>query len=206
MRGIKPSPTAEAYTTTAVDLTLNDEFKRWRKATAGAEVVLDPWDKGFSLNEVSSTHMEPVPLGGLRRRRLCSDARGRVRRVVERSGERAMNARPSSRRSPHAGNRGQGGHWIRERTRARIYARDNHCCIWCGVAVTPKLSACLDHVIPRERGGSNRHTNLVTSCFACNEARGTQLAFEWARIEFEFADRVLTRMCAALQAPLPQVA
>jgi len=65
-----------------------------------------------------------------------------------------------------------GHHWIRDTTRLRIYLRDFWCCVWCGRQVK-KGTAHLDHVWPRGHArGTNRPTNLVTSCHACNEAKG----------------------------------
>ena len=49
-------------------------------------------------------------------------------------------------------------------SRHRIYARDNHQCVYCG----SKKDLTLDHVLPKSRGGGNEWTNLVTSCFKCN--------------------------------------
>lgn len=93
--------------------------------------------------------------------------------------------RSSARRSPTAGNRGQGSKWLRRTTRRRIYARDGWQCVWCTVKVEqPTLpedgilvsgsivrQASIDHVVPRSRGGSNRTSNLITSCADCNAKR-----------------------------------
>jgi 5-methylcytosine-specific restriction endonuclease McrA len=53
-------------------------------------------------------------------------------------------------------------------SRHRIYARDNHHCVYCG----SKKSLTIDHVIPRSKGGLNTWTNMVTSCFSCNVKKG----------------------------------
>ncbi len=100
--------------------------------------------------------------------------------------------RSSARRSPTAGNRGQGSKWLRRTTRRRIYARDRWRCVWCqrevaqlgmrgikgvsvdGVVFTDGLQlaqATIDHVVPRARGGSNRPSNLITCCMRCNAKR-----------------------------------
>jgi 5-methylcytosine-specific restriction endonuclease McrA len=101
--------------------------------------------------------------------------------------------RGSDRRSPTAGNRGQGSKWLKPTTRQRIYARDEWRCVWCACAVAQLgmrgahiasvagtiltdgkriLQATIDHVVPRSRGGSNRPSNLITCCARCNAARG----------------------------------
>jgi 5-methylcytosine-specific restriction endonuclease McrA len=56
-------------------------------------------------------------------------------------------------------------------SRHRIYARDNHQCVYCG----SKKSLTIDHVIPRSKGGLNTWTNMVTSCFSCNVKKGDKM-------------------------------
>lgn len=96
-----------------------------------------------------------------------------------------IDPRGSARRSPTAGNRGQGGKWLNPRTRRRIYERDGWKCVWCSCHVTiglrilkPELrellhsgDASIDHVVPRSRGGSNNPRNLITCCVTCNAKR-----------------------------------
>jgi 5-methylcytosine-specific restriction endonuclease McrA len=99
------------------------------------------------------------------------------------------------------GNRGNGGHWIRTEKRHRIYERDGWRCVWCTCDV--RMWACLDHVLPRERGGSNHESNLVTSCVSCNAARGTRSAvdFAWTLANsYAVLDRVITAMGTELPA------
>lgn len=97
-----------------------------------------------------------------------------------------IDPRGSARRSPTAGNRGQGSKWLHPTTRLRIYERDGWRCVWCDTTVErPTLpedgilvrgdiirQASIDHVVPRARGGSNAHTNLITCCAYCNARRG----------------------------------
>ena len=95
----------------------------------------------------------------------------------------ASSSRSSARRSPTAGNRGNGSKWLHPPTRRRIYERDGWRCVWCGSKVTTiKIAgavdnallhhATVDHVVPRSRGGSNRPHNLITACGRCNAKRG----------------------------------
>jgi 5-methylcytosine-specific restriction endonuclease McrA len=65
-----------------------------------------------------------------------------------------------------------GSKWIRPAKRLSIYARDGFACVYCGCSADDsrcKLS--LDHIVPRELGGTHEASNLVTSCIACNSAR-----------------------------------
>jgi 5-methylcytosine-specific restriction endonuclease McrA len=98
--------------------------------------------------------------------------------------------RDSARRSPTAGNFGQGSKWLRKSTRRRIYERDGHQCVWCCEKVTPKgcpedymmgCAATIDHVVPRSKGGTNFPSNLITSCNACNSKRGGRSVPEFAK-------------------------
>ncbi|HUH14139.1 MAG TPA: HNH endonuclease [Longimicrobiales bacterium] len=61
--------------------------------------------------------------------------------------------------------------------RERIFRRDDHTCVYCGERfLDEELS--LDHVEPRVKGGDSSDGNLVTSCTACNRAKGGRAA--WA--------------------------
>jgi 5-methylcytosine-specific restriction endonuclease McrA len=56
-------------------------------------------------------------------------------------------------------------------TRRSIMLRDQFCCQYCGLALTPgKLT--LDHIIPRARGGTSIWENLVAACSPCNHKKG----------------------------------
>lgn len=59
--------------------------------------------------------------------------------------------------------------------RARIFARDNYRCGYCGAG--GRLEC--DHKTPVSRGGSHDDDNLVTACFACNRAKGAMTAEEF---------------------------
>jgi 5-methylcytosine-specific restriction endonuclease McrA len=58
-------------------------------------------------------------------------------------------------------------------SRSHIFLRDNHCCQYCKKQLPAKLLT-LDHVIPIMRGGPGSWENLVTSCQACNQAKGSR--------------------------------
>lgn len=124
-------------------------------------------------------------------------------------------------RGANAGNAGRGSHWIRDEKRRRIYDRDDWRCIWCGRRVATLAAieqeaqegslrpaaalACLDHVCPRSRGGSNEAGNLVTSCMGCNEARGEQAPLLWcyATLGPLDAPKALSRLIDAMGRELP---
>jgi hypothetical protein len=76
-----------------------------------------------------------------------------------------------------------GSKWIRPEKRKRIYQRDEWHCLWCGCDLGPDSCGLptLDHLIPREQGGSNRAENLITSCGICNSQRKNLSVFQFAR-------------------------
>lgn len=61
--------------------------------------------------------------------------------------------------------------------REYIFERDGHKCWWCGATDTVLD---LDHVVPKNKGGTDRVSNLVASCRKCNEAHGNKLVEKWA--------------------------
>lgn len=98
-------------------------------------------------------------------------------------------------RGRNAGNKGQGSKWITKVRRRRIYARDQHRCIYCN-ELAERLT--LDHVIPRSAGGSNVSENLLTACMDCNRDRGNQPVTQ-------FAPNAALRILTAMTSPLPEV-
>ena len=77
--------------------------------------------------------------------------------------------------------------WIRKEKREAIYLRDGYSCVYCGAAhdETPHPLT-LDHLLARELGGGNEHTNLVTCCYRCNSSKQDLPLRDWYRV---LADR-----------------
>lgn len=63
--------------------------------------------------------------------------------------------------------------WCKPKKRARLYTRDGHRCVYCVQSIyeNSNLLLTLDHVTPKELGGTNDPKNLVTACFSCNSAK-----------------------------------
>lgn len=59
--------------------------------------------------------------------------------------------------------------------RKRILDRDGHRCVACGA--TERL--CIDHIIPRAKGGTNDDDNLQVLCAPCNTSKGRKMPGEW---------------------------
>lgn len=62
-------------------------------------------------------------------------------------------------------------------SRANVYARDEHCCQYCGGAFDPTRLT-FDHVVPVARGGLKTWENIVTCCIECNRRKGDRLPEE----------------------------
>jgi len=58
-------------------------------------------------------------------------------------------------------------------TRHNIFERDKHQCQYCG-KMMDRRDLNLDHVIPRDRGGSTTWENIVCSCIECNTLKGNR--------------------------------
>jgi|SRR5580658_3014765 5-methylcytosine-specific restriction endonuclease McrA len=72
-----------------------------------------------------------------------------------------------------------GSKWIRPEKRLAIYHRDGFACAYCGHTSEQGAALSLDHVTPRELGGSHDAMNLVTSCVSCNSARQDLPLHDW---------------------------
>lgn len=105
-----------------------------------------------------------------------------------------------------------GSKWIRPEKRARIYARDGHCCCYCGrhesECTEGPAALTLDHVRPVELGGGNAASNLVTACWRCNSSKqALPLARFIARLrEWGVTDDVARRVRNATRRVLPKAA
>ena len=64
--------------------------------------------------------------------------------------------------------------------RAAIHERERGFCFYC-LRRVPIRVRCLDHVVPRVRGGSNSYRNLVSSCQQCNAQKGERDAEDFFR-------------------------
>lgn len=54
--------------------------------------------------------------------------------------------------------------------KSNVYLRDKGRCQYCLSKITETKST-YDHVIPKSRGGKTEWTNIVTSCYGCNQAK-----------------------------------
>lgn len=84
-------------------------------------------------------------------------------------------------RGPNRGANGRGGQkWLWNPTRCAVYARDSFRCVYaveCDGGTPSTLI--VEHVVPRAHGGTNEADNLVTSCCACNNAKGDRSVDAW---------------------------
>ena len=62
-------------------------------------------------------------------------------------------------------------------SRLNVYQRDGFRCQYCGEK-RPASELNYDHVQPRFRGGKTVWENIVTSCYACNDRKGSRTPAE----------------------------
>ncbi len=60
-------------------------------------------------------------------------------------------------------------------SRSSIMARDNYACQYCGKR---GKTLTIDHVLPKDRGGSNAWENIVACCTECNNKKGNHTPSE----------------------------
>ena len=58
-------------------------------------------------------------------------------------------------------------------SRINVYTRDGFRCQYCGEKKEMR-DLNYDHVVPRVRGGKTVWENIVTSCYACNDRKGSR--------------------------------
>jgi 5-methylcytosine-specific restriction endonuclease McrA len=58
-------------------------------------------------------------------------------------------------------------------SRINVYTRDGFRCQYCGQQ-KPMRDLNYDHVLPRVKGGKTIWENIVTSCYACNDRKGSR--------------------------------
>lgn len=77
---------------------------------------------------------------------------------------------------------GRSSKWITKVRRLAIYIRDGFCCLYCGrdLKAAKPSEVHLDHLSPREAGGSDDPTNLITACRSCNCARQNRAWWKYA--------------------------
>lgn len=62
---------------------------------------------------------------------------------------------------------------ITKKTRFEVFKRDSFTCQYCGKS-SPDVVLHIDHIKPVSNGGTNRITNLITSCADCNLGKGAR--------------------------------
>lgn len=58
-------------------------------------------------------------------------------------------------------------------SRVNVFTRDKFRCQYCGER-KPLKQLNYDHVVPRVKGGKTVWENIVTSCYACNDRKGSR--------------------------------
>lgn len=64
-------------------------------------------------------------------------------------------------------------------------------CCWCGKTLKHN-EITIEHLLPKNLGGSNAIANLLLACFACNNSRGSRLLPEKYALESIASQRIIT--------------
>jgi 5-methylcytosine-specific restriction endonuclease McrA len=73
-------------------------------------------------------------------------------------------------------------------SRRNIFLRDKNVCCYCGKKFQPS-ELNIDHIKPRAQGGHTSWTNVVLSCFRCNDKKGGRTPEE-AKMKMHYRPRV----------------
>jgi hypothetical protein len=61
---------------------------------------------------------------------------------------------------------------VKSLNRAVIFRRDQFRCAYCGqTSYEDNIKLSVDHIVPRQRGGGDAVSNLITSCMGCNTSK-----------------------------------
>lgn len=103
---------------------------------------------------------------------------------------------------------------FRTTTRRAHEKRCNDHCAFCGQKVQSgkrircyrrRLTATLDHLVPRKYGGTNEPTNVVLACLGCNCEKGLRSWQEYAVwCEERYGQPVVSRIERLRHLPLPR--
>ena len=91
----------------------------------------------------------------------------------------------------------QRGELLGWEVRAYLLEKWGRRCAYCGAENVPFE---IDHVRPKDRGGSNRVSNLALACHDCNQAKGNRTASEFGHPEVEAQARASLKDAAAVNA------
>jgi 5-methylcytosine-specific restriction endonuclease McrA len=80
--------------------------------------------------------------------------------------------------------------------REYLLAKFNRTCQYCGVTDQPLE---VDHVQPLSRGGSDRVSNLVLACHACNQTKGNQNIKDFLKGKPQLINRILSQAKSPLK-------
>ncbi len=93
-------------------------------------------------------------------------------------------------------------------SRINVYTRDGFRCQYCGEKKDMR-ELNYDHVIPRLRGGKTVWENIVTSCYACNDRKGSRTPAEAGmtllRKPFKPSSLPVTPVLRVTRSEMPQV-
>ncbi len=81
--------------------------------------------------------------------------------------------------------------------RAYLLEKWGRRCAYCGAENVPFE---IDHVTPKDRGGSNRVSNLALCCHDCNQAKGNRTAAEFGHPEVQAQARASLKDAASVNA------
>lgn len=73
-----------------------------------------------------------------------------------------------------------------------LHRKQKGICPFCGITLTKK-NLSIDHVIPKQRGGSLLLDNLHLCCKDCNTLKWTKTADEFEKFLVEYATRIINR-------------
>jgi 5-methylcytosine-specific restriction endonuclease McrA len=63
--------------------------------------------------------------------------------------------------------------------KSKAWDKTDGFCWYCGIELHPFGNFCIDHALPKDRGGTNAAENLLPSCRRCNSRKGKRTVEEF---------------------------
>lgn len=81
----------------------------------------------------------------------------------------------------------------RKRFRESIFQAWNWKCAYCDKQLT-ELTATVDHIIPKHKGGHSTRNNLACCCSSCNRGKASSYWADWYKLQQHYSEHRVSKI------------